>query len=218
VADELAVKREIGVVLDECYFHECLRLGDVDQILRRVYPTWDRELFRDYCRRFALPEKKTVKEYSRGMKAKLSLAAALAHRPRLLILDEATSGLDPVVRDEILEEFMSFIRDEEHGILMASHITSDLEKVADYITYIHRGKVALSGAKDELLERYGRLVCSRSELEKVDMTWVRGIRTSQFSCEALICDREGFRRAYPHLTVDPVTLEEIMVFTVKGEE
>ena len=218
LADEMAVKRDIGVVLDECYFHECLRLGDVDQILRRVYPTWDSALFRDYCKRFSLPGGKTVREYSRGMKTKLSLAAALAHRPRLLILDEATSGLDPVVRDEILEEFMAFIQDEEHGILISSHITSDLEKVADYITYIHHGKVALTGAKDELLERYGRLVCGRADLQRVDHAMLAGVRTDQFSCEALVRDRAAFRRAYPHLTVDPVTLEEIMVFTVKGEQ
>lgn len=218
LADELTVKREIGVVLDECCFHENLRPGDVDQILRRVYPTWDRALFQDYCRRFSLPGNKTVKEYSRGMKAKLSLAAALAHRPRLLILDEATSGLDPVVRDELLEEFMAFIQDEDHAILISSHITSDLEKAADYIAYIHRGKVVLTGAKDELLERYGRLVCRRSDLERVDMTYVSGIRSSQFACEALIRDRAAFRKAYPHLTVDPVTLEDIMVFTVKGEQ
>ena len=218
LAQELEVKQDIGVVLDDCYFHDSLRAGDVDRILRRVYHNWDRELFQSYCKRFSLPADKTIKNYSRGMKTKLCLAAALAHRPKLLILDEATSGLDPVVRDEILEEFMGFIRDEEHGILISSHITSDLEKAADYITYLHRGKVALSGAKDELLERYGRLVCGRADLERVDMTWVVGIRTSQFGCEALIKDRAAFQRAYPHLTVDPVSLEEIMVFMVRGEQ
>lgn len=218
LADELEVKQEIGVVLDECYFHDSLRTGDVNQILRRVYRNWDKALFQDYCNRFGLPENKPVKAFSRGMKTKLSLAAALSHRPRLLILDEATSGLDPVVRDELLDEFMAFISDEEHGILISSHITSDLEKAADYITYLHRGRVALTGAKDELLECYGRLVCRRSELEQVDMTYVTGIRSSQFGCEALVRNRAAFQRAYPHLTVDPVTLEDIMVFTVKGEQ
>ena len=217
LACEEEVKQDIGVVLDECYFHTSLRTGDVNRILRRVYRDWDEGLFRDYCRRFSLPGNKAVKDYSRGMKTKLSLAAALAHRPRLLILDEATSGLDPVVRDEILEEFRAFLRDEEHGILISSHITSDLEKAADYITYLHQGRVVLSGEKDELLASYGRLACRRAELEQVDRRWIAGARTGQFGCEALIRDRAGFRRAYPQLAVDPVSLEEIMVFTVRGE-
>ena len=212
-----ALKQDIGVVLDECFFHDNLRASDVDAILRRIYRKWDRALFRRYCQQFGLPEKKMVKEYSRGMKMKLSLAAALAHRPRLLLLDEATSGLDPVVRDEILDEFLNFIQEEDHSILLSSHITSDLEKVADYITYIHKGRVMLSGAKDELLERYGRLVCRSSDLERLDSSLIVGVRRSQFGCEALVNDRPGIREAYPELTVDPVTLEDIMVFTVKGE-
>ena len=151
------------------------------------------------------------------MKMKLSIAAALSSRPKLLILDEATGGLDPVVRDEILDEFLNFIQDEDHAILISSHITSDLEKVADYVVYLHRGQVAIQGAKDELLERYGRLVCSRADMAAVDGAFIVGRRTSQFGCEALIQNKEKFRRLYPGLTVDPVTLEEIMVFTVKGD-
>lgn len=217
VEGDQAIKQDVGVVLDECFFHDSLRASDVDAVLRRIYRKWDRALFRRYCQQFSLPEKKTVKEYSRGMKMKLSLAAALAHRPRLLILDEATSGLDPVVRDEILDEFLNFIQEEDHSILLSSHITSDLEKVADYITYIHKGRTVLSGAKDELLEQYGRLVCRSSDLERLDSGLIVGVRRSQFGCEALVNDRAGIREAYPELTVDPVTLEDIMVFTVKGE-
>ena len=137
VADERAAKLEVGVVLDECFFHDSLRPKDLKRILGPVYPTWDDNLYADYLKKFKLPEEKLIKEFSRGMKMKLSLAAALAHQPRLLILDEATAGLDPVVRDEILDEFLSFICDEDHAILISSHITSDLEKAADYITYIH---------------------------------------------------------------------------------
>lgn len=125
-------------MLDECFFHDSLRAKDVGVILAPVYRGWDEELYRRYLKKYKLPEKKFIKEYSRGMKMKLALAAALAHRPRLLILDEATAGLDPVVRDEILDEFQGFIEDEEHAILISSHITSDLEKIADYITYIHQ--------------------------------------------------------------------------------
>lgn len=112
---------------------------------------------------------------------------------------------------------MEFIQDEEHAILLSSHITSDLEKVADYVTYLHRGKVAVSGAKDELLDTYGRLVCSRADLEQVDPALLVGVRTGQFGCEALVRDKHAFTRFYPGLTVDPVTLEDIMVFTVKGD-
>ena len=158
-----------------------------------------------------------MKDYSRGMKMKLSITAALAARPRLLILDEATGGLDPVVRDEILDQFLNFVQDEDHAILISSHITTDLEKAADYVVYLHKGRVALQGAKDELLEEYGRLVCGRADLDKVDRAFLVGVRESQFSCEALVRDREKFVRLYPELTVDRVTLDEIMVFTAKGD-
>jgi ABC-2 type transport system ATP-binding protein len=218
IRDERAVKEQLGVVLDESTFHDTLRARDVAGILRRVYKNWDMALFDHYLQKFALPDGKAVKEYSRGMKMKLSIAAALASRPRLLILDEATGGLDPVVRNEILEEFLEFIQDEEHAILISSHITSDLERVADYVTYLHQGRVAISGAKDELLERHGRLVCTREQLERVDPAYIVGRRVGRFSCEALIRDREEFRFRWPELTVDPVTLEEIMVFTVKGDQ
>lgn len=178
LADERAVKAQVGVVLDETTFHDGLSAPQV---------------------------------------MKLSLAAAFAARPRLLILDEATSGLDPVVRDEILDEFLAFIQDEEHAILLSSHITSDLEKVTDYVTYLHRGRVAVSGAKDELLDTYGKLVCGRSELERVDPALLVGVRSGQFGCEALVKNRRAFARFHPELAVEPVSLEDIMVFTVKGD-
>jgi ABC-2 type transport system ATP-binding protein len=217
LAQERAIKEDLGVVLDESVFHDSLRPRDVDRIMARLYKRWDSALFAQYCGKFSLPKEKTIKEFSKGMKMKLSIAAALAHRPRLLILDEATSGLDPVAREEILDEFLDFIQDEEHSVLLSSHITSDLEKCADYIVYLHRGRVALQGGKDELLESYGRLVCSRSDLERVDPALLHGTRISQFSCEALVKNRRDFARRYPSLTVDPVTLEEIMVFTVRGD-
>lgn len=215
--EERSVKEEIGVVLDESSFHDALKVKDVDKILSRVYSQWDSALFRDYCRKYSLPDDKTVKAFSRGMKMKLSIAAALSHHPKLLLLDEATGGLDPVVRDELLDEFLNFIQDEEHAILLSSHITSDLEKCADYIVYLHQGKITLQGAKDDLLGSYGRLVCTRADLEYVDPKLLHGTRVSQFSCEALVRDRHAFSVRYPRLTVDPVTLEEIMVFTVRGD-
>ncbi len=215
--EERAVKEAVGVVLDESTFHDTLRAPEVGHILRRLYKNWSQSRFDQYLDQFELPRKKTVKEYSKGMKAKLSIAAALSVQPRLLILDEATSGLDPVVRDEILDEFLAFIQDEDHAVLISSHITSDLEKVADYVTYLHRGSVAVQGGKDELLETYGRLVCGRGDLERVDRALLVGSRVGQFGCEALVKDKRAFARLYPELTVDPVSLEDIMVFTVKGD-
>ena len=142
-------------------------------------------------------------------------AAAMAAKPKLRLRDEATAGLDPVVRDEILDEFLEFIQDETHAVLISSHITSDLEKAADYVTYLHHGKVALTGAKDELLDTYGKLICGRSDLDRVDRSLLGGIRVGQFGCEALVKDRHAFMRRYPELTVDPATLDEIMVLTEK---
>ena len=217
VRDEQEVKAITGVVLDETTFHDGLSAPQVGKILSRLYPSWDMELYRDYLDKFGLTENKQVKAYSKGMKMKLSIAAAFAVRPRLLVLDEATSGLDPVVRDEILDELLSFISDEDHAVLLSSHITSDLEKAADYIVYLHKGRVAVSGAKDELLDTYGRLACTRAELEGIDPALLAGKRVSQFGCEALVKDRRALARRYPGLTADPATLEDIMVFMGKEE-
>lgn len=214
--EEWSVKEDIGVVLDESLFHDTLTVENVDKIMARLFRKWDKNLFADYVKKFDLPKNLYLKEFSRGMKMKLSIAAALSHHPKLLILDEATSGLDPVVRDEVLDESLAFIQDESKGILISSHITSDLEKAADYVTYLHQGRVALQGAKDELLETYGKLVCSKADLARVDRSLLAGTREGQFGCEALVRDRRAFRYAYPDLAVDPVTLEEIMVFMVRG--
>ena len=217
IREEVQARQEVGVVLDECFFHDTLKADDLNRILAPVYRNWDSALFRDYLDKFSLPEKKLIKEYSRGMKMKLSLAAALAHRPKLLILDEATSGLDPVVRDEILDEFQGFVCDEEHAILISSHITSDLEKVADYITYIHRGRVQLTGAKDDILENYGRVACTARQLEELQPGELIRVRRGTYGCEGLTTQRQAFARRHPELTVDRITLEDIMLFIGKGD-
>ena len=211
-------KEDIGIVMDDCFVSEYLRVKDVNSVLCRVYKGWDKALFADYLDQFGLAGTKNIKELSRGMRMKLSLAAALAHRPKLLLLDEATAGLDPVVRDEILDEFLAFVSDEDHAILISSHITSDLEKVADYIAYLHQGKLLMCDEKDMLLESYGRLVCTKSDLEQVDRGYIVSTRKSQYSTEALIRHKSDFKRLYPRLTVEPVTLDELMVFVVKGEK
>ena len=217
IKEEQLAKQDVGIVLDECFFHDTLRPLDVGRVLAPAYKDWDGELFRSYLKKFGLPEKKLIKEFSRGMKMKLSLSAALAHRPKLLLLDEATAGLDPVVRDEILDEFLGFIQDEDHAILMSSHITSDLEKVADYIAYIHRGQVVLSDAKDAILDSYGRVGCTAAQLEAIAPDDVLRVRKGSFGCEALVQDRAAFARKYPMLLVERTTLEDIMLFVAKGE-
>lgn len=216
--EEQVAKQDIGIVLDECFFHDTLTPRNVDTILAPAYENWDSELYRTYLKKFKLPEKKLIKEFSRGMKMKLSLAAALCHRPKLLILDEATAGLDPVVREEILDEFLEFISDEDHGILISSHITSDLEKIADYITYIHEGNVIISDNKDDILAHYGRVGCSASDLLMVEKDDVLRVRKGSFGCQALVADRKVFKRKYPSLMVEPISLEDIMVFIGRGDQ
>lgn len=210
-ANDRALKEHIGVVMDECGFPENLTLSDINAILRRCYRTWDERRFLSFATRFQLPERKSIKTFSRGMKMKLSIAAALSHDSRLLILDEATSGLDPIVRDEILDVFLDFIQDETHSILISSHILSDLEKICDYITFIHQGKILLSSAKDELLSQYAIAKGSAKAIAAIESYAVVGVRSSAFGAEALVK-----RIALPpDIVSDPATLEEIMLYFVK---
>ena len=207
----------VGYVPDECPFSDQLKVRQVGKFCAGLFPGWEDSLFAHYLQKFELPGDKKVKELSRGMKMKLSIAVALSHRPKLLVLDEATSGLDPVVRDEILDEFLAFIRDEDHAILISSHITSDLEKICDYVVYLHKGRVTISGAKDELLETYGRLSCSKADLSRVDPGLIVGKREGDYGCQALINDRAAFQRAYPDLSLEAPTLEDLMIFTTRGD-
>ena len=210
-------REDIGVVLDEIAFHDPLKAPQVGKILAGTYRNWDAPLFDAYLDRFQLPRNKKIKEFSKGMKMKLSIASALAHHPRLLILDEATAGLDPVVRNELLDEFLAFIQDEDHAILISSHITSDLEKAADYITYLHQGKVVLSEAKDVILDSYGRAAGAAEQLARVDPADLVRVRRGSFGWEGLVADRAAFRRKYRDLLVEKTTLEDIMLFIGKGE-
>lgn len=210
-------KEQIGVVFDENHFHDSFSATDISKIMRGIYSNWDDDAFQRYLHTFQLPRDKKCKEFSRGMKMKLSIAVALSHHPKLLILDEATSGLDPVVRDEILSIFFDFIQDESHTILMSSHITGDLEKIADYITFLHKGKVVFSGVKDDIMGQYGILKCGNQELDTIDPALIVKIRKSSFGCEVLVNDKKAARRRYPNHVINNPSLEEIMVFYVKGE-
>lgn len=206
-----AVKEELGVVLDESNFPENMSVKDVNMIMKNIYRNWDEKKFLSLAQHFGLSPDKIVKNYSRGMKMKLSIAVALSHHAKLLILDEATSGLDPVARDEILDVLLDFIQDESHSVLMSSHILSDLEKACDYITFIHKGKIVFSDTKDELLERYGLLKCSQAEFDALDPAIVRGFRRNSFGVEALVLKGQ---LAGKHV-VDRASIEDIMLYHVK---
>lgn len=209
--DLIRLKEEIGVVLDESCFSEILNAKSVGKMMKNIYHNWDQAAFEKWLRQFSLPEERKIKEYSKGMKTKLAIAVALSHHAKLLIMDEATSGLDPVVREEILDAFLEFIQDEEHSVFLSSHIISDLEKICDYITLIHHGKILLCEQKDVLLEEYGILKCSEQELNGVDSSAVKGVRKNQFGVEALV-----LRDRVPSgLLVDPAGLEDMMLFMVK---
>lgn len=209
--NERQVKEDLGIVFDECSFHPGLTPMEVGGILRGLYRRWDAPLYRKMLRDWNIPEKKKVKDLSRGMKAKLSIAAALAHHPRLLLLDEATGGLDPVMRGEVLDTLQAFVEDEDHGVLLSSHITSDLDRIADYVTFLHEGRVVFCEEKDRLLETYGIVRCGAAETDAIPPEWVLGVRRGQFGNEVLVSDREAVRRIYPNLTMDRATLEEIMI-------
>lgn len=206
------VKDRLGVVFDDLHVPEEMTVTDIEAFCRRVYMAWDRDEFMSHIARFALPKKKAVKDFSRGMRMKLSLAIALSHGAELLLLDEATSGLDPIVRDEILEELMEFMQDEMHTILMSSHITSDLEKVADYIAFIDHGKLLFFSPKDELVEIYGLVSLSTEEMDALDPRAVVGARSHAFGKEALVV-----RSLVPSdLRVDKPSIEDIMIYLTKG--
>lgn len=210
---ELQIKQDLGVVFDESNFPDSILVPHVDAVMKRIYRNWDSNTFYNYIEKFSLPTKKEYKSFSRGMKMKLSLAVALSHNPRLLLLDEATSGLDPVIRDEILDVFLEFIQDEEKSILVSSHIISDIEKIADYIVFIHQGRIVFAESKEDLARNYGILKCTIADFETLEQQYIKGYRKNQFGVEALVL-KEHFKKGY---LVDPASLEQIMLFTIKGD-
>lgn len=212
----LAVKEEIGVVLDEAYFPEVLNAKQVGRIMQRTYRRWDMACYEGYLKRFDLPAGREFKDFSRGMKMKLAIAAALSHAPRLLVLDEATSGLDPIVRDEILDIFMEFTRDENHAVLLSSHILSDLEKICDYIAFIHQGRLCFCEEKDRLAEEYGIVNGSPAQLASLPEGAVIGIQSGKYGARALVRRQAAGRLS--GLALEPASIEEIILFTVKGEK
>lgn len=211
-----SVKEQIGVVFDECNFHDVLNTSDIEKILSGVYQSWDSSLYRQYLQKFKIPEKKQIGSFSKGMKMKLSIICAMAHRPKLLILDEATTGLDPVVRDEMLDMFLEFIQDEECSIFFSSHITSDIQKIADYVIFIHEGKIVFEEQKDDLVYHYGIVKCGKEKFASISPDDYMMHRNTNVSMECLVRDKEAVRRKYKDLVVDNATLEDIMLFYIKG--
>lgn len=216
--NEKKIKEDIGVVLDDGFFSEYLNPADINKIMRKMYKNWDEKLYFKYLEDFKLPKNKISKEFSSGMKMKLKIAVALSHHSKLLILDEPTSGLDPVARSEILDIFQDFIQNEDNSIFVSSHITSDLEHIADYITFINEGKIVLSKTRDELLEMYGIVKCSKSEFEKINKNDYVKFKVNRYEYDVLVEDKSKFKRKYDFKIIDKPTLDDIMLIYIKGEK
>ena len=208
------VKEDIGVVLDEAYFPEVMSARNVGKVMALTYKNWDAAAFEGYLKKFSLAPDKIFKDYSRGMRMKLAIAAALSHGAKLLILDEATSGLDPMARDELLDIFNDFTRDENCSILLSSHIVSDLEKICDYIAFLHKGRLVLCEEKDRLLEEYALVRLPEERLRELSEESIISRRASGYGTEALVL-RSGIPAAIP---TEHTSLEDIILFLAKGDE
>ena len=211
------IREKIGVVYDGDNFPGFWSAKQLSQVMEGIYTKWDNALFQKYLENFHLPVKQKIKNYSRGMTMKLAIAVALSHHPQLLILDEATSGLDPIMRDEMLDVFLEFVQEESHSILLSSHITSDLEKVADYITFIHNGKLILTASKNDLVYHYAVMRCRESQFLALDPGDIIAYRKRDFQIDVLVDNGKEAQRKYKDAVVDHVSVDEIMLLLVKGE-
>lgn len=218
IAEESNIKENVGVVFDDIGFHPNFKAKHIDKILKRMYKKWDSKVFYEYLDKLGLPTNKKVGQYSRGMQMKLQIVTALSHHAKLLIMDEPTGGLDPIVRNEILDIFMDFIQDSEHTVFLSSHIITDLERIADQIVFIHKGKILLAEDKVSVAERHGILKCTKEQFATVDDEDVIGYRKSSFGIEALVGDQEKCKSKYKGMLCEKTTLEEIMLFYVNNTE
>ena len=214
---DTGMREKIGVVYDGDNFPAYFTAIQLSQVMAGLYTQWDHSLFQKYLEKFHLSPKQKIKHFSRGMTMKLAIAVALSHHPQLLILDEATSGLDPVMRDEILDVFLEFVQEEDHSILLSSHITSDLEKIADYITFIHNGKIIMTVSKNDLAYHYAVLRCGESQFRTLDPSDILAYRKRDFQIDVLVSNGKEVERKYKNIIIDHASLDEIMLLLVKGE-
>lgn len=215
---ESTIKEDIGVVLDDMFLPEILFVKDIDSIMKDVYKNWDSSAYFDYLKDFGINPNKQIKTLSKGMRKKLEIATALSHHAKLLILDEPTSGLDPVVRSEVLDIFLKFISDENHTILLSTHITSDLEHIADNIVFIDKGKIVLEDTRDDIMDNYGVLKCDVDYFKNIDKEDIISYRKNKYDYNILVKDKEKISKKYKNCIIDKVTLEDLMVLMIKGEE
>lgn len=212
------IKEDIGIVLDNMFFPEILNAKDINLIMRDIYKNWDSDLYFNYLEKFDIPLSKKIKDLSKGMRRKLEIITALVHKPKILILDEPTSGLDPVVRDEILDMFLEFIQDENNTILLSSHITSDLEHIADRIVFIDHGKLIMDEDKDEILDNYGILKCKKDDFKNINKEDIISYKKGKYEYQVLVSNKNKIKRKYKDYVIDKITLDELMVLIVKGEK
>lgn len=214
--DSASLREDIGLVFDEMGFHEFLTAKQINTIMKNVYKNWDEALYFDYLKRFSLPSKKACGSFSRGMRMKLQIATALSHGAKLLIMDEPTSGLDPIVRNEMLQIFREYVVKEDHTILLSSHITGDLEKLADEVVFIDGGRIVIKGNKDEILEKHGIIKCKKEELAGIDKELIVSYELSSMGAEILVNDVNTARKLYPNMVIEQAGLEEIMIYYVNS--
>lgn len=212
------LKENIGIVLDNAFFPEILSSKEIECSLKSIYKNWDTSLFQKYIKLFNLEYKKPIKNMSKGMKKKLEIACALSHKPKLLILDEPTSGLDPIVRTEVLDLFQEFMKDENNTILISSHITTDLERIADEIILIDNGKILLQEDKDEILDNYGILKCDIKDFKNIDSKDIISYKKNTYNYEILIKDKIKLSKKYKDYIIDKISLDNLMLLMIKGEK
>lgn len=212
--DSVKLREDIGVVFDEMGFHEFMTGKDINIMMKNIYKNWNEMEFYDYLKKFSLPSKKPCGSFSRGMRMKLQIAVALSHNAKLLIMDEPTSGLDPIVRNEMLQIFREYVVEEDHTILLSSHITGDIEKLADEVVFINGGKIVISGNKDDILEKHGLLKCKKDELKEISESFIVNAQIETFGASILVNDRNACARLYPEMVIEQASLEDIMLLYV----
>lgn len=214
---EKELKQDIGMVQDSCNLPMMFAVSDIEAVMRRIYTNWDKAEFETLVQRFDLPVGREIRTFSKGMKVKLNFAIALAHHSRLLLLDEATSGLDPVIRDEILDLLLDFVQDEGNSVLLSTHITGDLEKIADYVAFLHQGKLLFCKPKDELLYRWGIVHCGAERFAQIDPGDIIAWRRQDYEHQVLVSERAVMAKKYPGCVIDPAGLDDIMLLYIRGE-